>query len=480
MYEFYDFVEPDETFFHLCGMLTHGVYKYSHTLHSETFDSIARTHATMDSKQDPAHPLARFPVEIWQMIADNLDAFDYTLLQLSSKTCYTSLFEHACQVLSPEGRKLIQWYCKLDWCSGPETSECILCRKPHTRLHSQPQFGSDPKTCVDDIHGVCQGGLRVGVDLMLCGLCWDGLLEDASKASRSHLLTSKSGDDWHHEWNTSWRNGRLRIKTKSILEVKDWRAVRSINWTVPIMFDLVSNLCWCGCSYALVHLQGIMLGKLEGNSNPMSFTAWRRTQVVCQECSALYVVGIRRRQETKTNLLIVTRFHDLSDASARTASLSMVSRHLSEVFFSSLAASTTPMMIAARIPSISPNFDAGWRHEWHSFLRRARLFFSVQFRRDISDSRLLGTESMTDNSTGVLDLLSGLNWCGCDQVKSMLVLAISAKMISVNRKPDTWSTLDSVCPDINSTNSACSHCRALYFVSSGIGKEVKIMQVKRY
>lgn len=45
----------------------------------------------MHFKKNAVHPLERFPLEIWQLIANNLDPFEMGKLKLSSMTLYTSL-----------------------------------------------------------------------------------------------------------------------------------------------------------------------------------------------------------------------------------------------------------------------------------------------------------------------------------------------------------------------------------------------------
>ena len=264
--------------------------------------------------------------------------------------------------LNAVGQLAVRWYSKLDWSCDPVNQECVVCRKPHTRLNSQPRSDGRHITCSGNGPSKCQGGLRLAADSILCRLCWDALLSDVSKLPRSLPVTLKSCDDWHYEWNTSWRTGRLQLETKSTLEFTDWRTVTALNWSRPVIVDLLTGLAWCGSTQHVgMELHNTMAAKLKSLHHRFSFWARRRTQVVCSKCSAVYVVGIRSRQGKKTNVLHVTRRHDLSDPRAKTVTPSSADKR---------PAKKSPRKKGAvNRPIVSPASDSGDRPsgDWYGF-----------------------------------------------------------------------------------------------------------------
>jgi len=182
---------------------------------------------------------------------------------------------------------------------------------------------------------------------------------------RSLPVTPKSCEDWHYEWNTSWRTGHLQLETKSTLEFTEWRKTTAINWSRPAVLDLLTGLAWCGCAqHTGTQLQTAMLAHLKGLDRRFDFWARRRTQVVCQACSAVYVIDSRRHLGTKTNDLHVTRKHDLGDARAKTATPSSAKEH----------PGTKPpgKKAAVNRPVVSPANDNGDSStgDWYGFWTR--------------------------------------------------------------------------------------------------------------
>jgi len=238
------------------------------------------------------------------------------MFKISSKTLRAFLQGHKYQERTTEGQSIVEWFDELDWSFDAAYQECIVCLKPHTRLNSQPRADGRHINCRGNEASACEGGLRLAADLILCQLCWHGMLDNWHKPPKSRLLTSKSADDWDREWKTSWRAGHLLLETKSILEFTNWRAVKAINWGASAVVDLLTGLCWYGCASVVFQLYTTMLTKLNRLDRRFSFWAMRRTHVVCTECRAVHVVGTQRHHETKTTVLHVSRKQDLSDARA--------------------------------------------------------------------------------------------------------------------------------------------------------------------
>ena len=205
---------------------------------------------------------------------------------------------------------------------------------------------------------------------MLCGLCWKGLLSDRSKLHRSLPVTPKSCEDWHYEWNTSWRTGHLQLETKSTLEFTEWRKTTAINWSRPAVLDLLTGLAWCGCAqHTGTQLHTAMLAHSKGLDHRFNFWARRRTKVVCQACSAVHVIDSRRHLGTKTNVLHVTRKHDLGDARARAATPSSATPSSADKRPAKKSASKKA---AVNRPLVGPAPDNGDRStgDWYRFWTR--------------------------------------------------------------------------------------------------------------
>ena len=83
----------------------------------------------MHFKKNAVHPLERFPLEIWQLIANNLDPFELEKLKLSSMTLYTSLQKRKDKKLNAVGQLAVRWYSKLDW-----SRKSVLCVASHTHV----------------------------------------------------------------------------------------------------------------------------------------------------------------------------------------------------------------------------------------------------------------------------------------------------------------------------------------------------------
>ena len=164
------------------------------------------------------------------------------MFKISSKTLRAFLQGHKYQELTTEGQNIVEWFDKLDWSSDPANQECIVCLQPHTRLNSQRRSDGRHINRRGNEASACEGGLRLAADLILCRLCWYGMLDNWHKPPRSGSLTPNLCNDWHHEWKTSWRAGHLLLETKSTLEFIDWHTVKAVDRGAPAVVDLLLSL----------------------------------------------------------------------------------------------------------------------------------------------------------------------------------------------------------------------------------------------
>jgi len=251
-----------------------------------TSRKIARKSPRMPLIKDPMHPNTFFtslPVEIWLMIASNLERVD------------------------------------------PRVS------------HGARGYAS----CLEgDRSNVCRTGIRLNADFILCEVCWtDFLLGQRCKSRHgpAYLLRDSFHKTFTHNVSIKWHNRKHLVLTqRSELGIKI-SAKKSNSGTKQTSFErtasadrILGRAPWCCMPHYDVVQSGIdcKLAHFE-NTQKHPWTIHFKHTSSCGCCGAFYVYSIER--DGTDDLLVVTRYQDLSDIAVYAATLHQLHRPASSM-----------------------------------------------------------------------------------------------------------------------------------------------------